>query len=280
MFPDHYHLADRGQGLGVRAASEILAGLATGRLSPDVLSWREGEAAWIPLRARPEFASGLSAGASLVAPPPVLPWEAALTRWAAWPRLGDFGRTARAVLFRPAATFSAAGDDGLRAPLQWLVWSSLAAILVGFPLWSLLVSFRPAFLAAFGMKEAAAPAIFNLTYFLRALAVYPAALLVVAFVGAFVLQGLLRMTGGGAGGWRRTFRAIAYVLGALCFIAAVPVVACAAPLWGLCLLGLALGYAHREPAWRGFIALVLIGGGGCCGGLAAALWSYSHNFMR
>jgi len=280
MTTQPYHLADRGQSLGTWEYSAVLAGLATGRLSPEVLSWREGEPGWLPLRQRPECASGVSAGVSLQAPPPVMPWEAAVGSWTTWPRPGDFWRTAKAVLFSPEATFTAKSADGWQGPLRWLLWSSVAAIVVGFPLWSLLLSLRPLLLAPFGVQESGAAAIFNLTYFLRALVVYPTAVVCMTIATTAIVHGLLRLFGGGLAGWRRTFRTLAYVVGALCFVAAVPVVACAVPLWGFILAFLALGHAHREPAWRGFFALGLVFGCGSCAGLLGAAWSFSRNFMR
>ena len=281
MNPQPYHLADRGQSLGTLDYQAVLAGLATGRLSPDVLSWQEGDAHWVPLRQRPEFASGLSALASLAPPPPALPWEAQVTAWSIRPKFATLWGTLRAVLFRPQATFTAApATSALRAPMQWLLWASVCAVLLGFPLWSLVVSLRPVLLGKFGMKETAAPAIFNLTYFFRALAVYPLAAFVATFVTTFVLHGLLRLFGGGAGGWRQTFRTLAYVVGAMCFIMALPVVSCSVPIWGFILIFTALGFTHREPAWRGFLALALVSGIGCCGGLITSAWSYFRNFQR
>jgi hypothetical protein len=130
------------------------------------------------------------------------------------------------------------------------------------------------------MKEAASPALFNLTYFFRALAVYPLAALAGTFVGTFVVHGLLRLFGGGAAGWRQTFRTLAYVVGAMCVLLALPLVACVVPIWGFILAFTALGFTHREPAWRGFLALGLMLGVGCCAGAIGSLWSYARNFMR
>ena len=279
MSSQTYHLADRGQSLGTLDSQAVLVGLATGRLSPDTLSWQEGEAGWVTLRHRPEFASGVSAVASLEPPPPALPWEAQVTRWNSRPQFATLSATLKAVLFRPQATFTAAvSSDSLRAPIQWLLWASVVAVLVGFPLWSVLLSLRPALLGKFGMPETAAPAIFNLTYFFRALALYPLAAFVGTFVIAFSVHGLLRLFGGGQAGWRRTFRTLAYVLGAMCLVLALPVTACAVPVWGFILALLALGFAHQEPAWRGFLAVGLVATVGCCSGLIASAWSVSRLF--
>ena len=280
MSDQPYHLADRGQSLGTMDLPGLLAGLATGRLSPDVLSWREGEPGWIPLRARAECASGISAGSSLQAPPPVMPWEAEIGAWSVVPRPAQYWRTAKAVLFRTEVTLSGVASTDLRATLQWLGWSSVAAILIGFPLWSVLLSFRPALFAFLKAQEAASPAVFNLTYFGRALVVYPLAALLGTFGVALLVHGLMRLFGGGRGGWRSTFRALAYVVGAFCFVLAVPLFGCIVPFWAFVLFGLSLGYAHREPAWRAFISLGLVLGVGSCAGLIAAAWSFSRNFMR
>ena len=281
MSSQSYHLADRGQSLGTLDYQAVLVGLATGRLSPDTLSWQEGEAGWVALRQRPEFASGVSAVASLEPPPPALPWEAQVTRWNSRPQFAALWATLKAVLFRPQATFTAAvSSDSLRAPIQWLLWASVVAVLVGFPLWSVLLSLRPALLGKFGMPETAAPAIFNLTYFFRALALYPLAAFVGTFVTAFSVHGLLRLFGGGRAGWRRTFRTLAYVFGAMCLVLALPVTACAVPVWGFILALLALGFAHQEPAWRGFLAVGLVAAVGCCSGLIASFWSVARNFPR
>lgn len=276
-----YHLADRGQSVGVLDYQAVLVGLATGRLSPDTLSWQAGEAGWVALRQRPEFASGVSAVASLEPPAPALPWEAQVTHWSSRPQWTTLWATLKAVLFRPQATFIAAvSSDSLRAPIQWLLWASVGAVLVGFPLWSVLLSLRPALLGKIGMSETAAPAIFNLTYFFRALALYPLAAFVGTFVIAFSIHGLLRLFGGGRLGWRRTFRTLAYVFGAMCLVLALPVTACAVPVWGFILAILALGFAHQEPAWRGFLAFGLVASVGCCSGLIATFWSFSRNFTR
>ena len=83
-----YHLAERGVSVGVWSAAEVEAGLATGRLSPAVLSWREGEPGWIALTARPEFASAIGAFRSLV-PPSALAFDATLLLrldWTTWAR--------------------------------------------------------------------------------------------------------------------------------------------------------------------------------------------------
>ncbi len=281
MSPLPYHLAARGQSLGVLDYEAVLAGLATGRLSPDALAWQEGDAAWVALRLRPEFASGLSAVASLEPPPPAMPWEAQVTRWRTRPKFATLWATLKAVLFRPQATFTAeVSADGLRAPLQWLLWASIIAVLVGFPLWSLLLTLRPVLLGKIGFPETAAPAIFNLTYFFRALVVYPLAAVVGAFVTTFIVHGLLRLFGGGRGGWRRTFRTLAYASGAMCFVLAIPATACAVPLWGFLLAFLALGFAHQEPAWRGFLAVGIMVAVGGCTGLIFAVWSFARPFMR
>jgi hypothetical protein len=41
-----------------------------------------------------------------------------------------------------------------------------------------------------------------------------------------------------------------------------------------------LGFAHQEPAWRGFLAVGLVATVGCCSGLIASFWSVSRNFFR
>ena len=142
------------------------------------------------------------------------------------------------------------------------------------------MSLRPAFLSLFGMKESAAPAIFNLTYFARAIVVYPLMLLALTAVATLLVHGLLRLTGGGKAGWQRTARTLAYVAGALCLVAAIPPVALAVPLWGFILAILALGYAHRDEAWRGFLAMFTLSCLGCCGGLITTVLRVKSNFMR
>jgi hypothetical protein len=120
-----YHLAERGVSVGVLTDAEVEAGLATGRLSAATLSWREGEAGWIALAARPEFASAIGAFRVLV-PPPALAFEASpLLRldWTAW------AQTLRTVWGSPRVAFRTPSPSARLGRAFWwvLVCATLTA---------------------------------------------------------------------------------------------------------------------------------------------------------
>ena len=257
-----YHLADRGVGVGVLSAAEVEAGLATGRLSAATLSWREGEAAWMPLGARPEFAPAVGAFRTLV-PPPALAFDASSKPWPGW---AAWAQTMRAIWGAPRRVFgSPAGTAGLGRSVAWLVicaflvapflYVQLAytgGVALEIHLWS--VSDNPV----------VPPARLDLGRFAAFLVGFPLVMPAAAFGGACLMQAVLVMFGGGKAGLRVTFRLVAYVVGAMLMPAIVPCGWMLSPLLTVAYLSVALPTAHRESAWRPILALAVAGFGAGC----------------
>lgn len=270
---DHsYHLAERGIGVGVLTAEEVEAGLATGRLSATTLSWREGEAAWMPLGARPEFAPAVGAYRTLV-PPPLLAFEASAKPWPGWTA---WAQTLRAIWSRPRTTFARGGFQG---PLRRsLGWTFLCAILVApflfiqadvigsmsssaFFLVRIGAGLPTEALRSFSAGE-------DLVRFLVFLAWFPPAMVGLVFGLACLLSVVLGIFGGGRGGFGVTLRVVAYVVGAWLVPAVLP---CSAPLaafGGLVSLWFSLRSAHADPAWKTSFALAAAA---CAAGCAAVV---------
>ena len=270
-----YHLAERGVGVGVLSAEEVEAGLATGRLSAATLSWREGEAAWMPLGARPEFAPAVGAFRTLV-PPPALAFDASSKPWPGW---AAWAQTMRAIWGAPRRVFgSPAGTAGLGRSVAWLVicaflvapflYVQLAytgGVALEIHLWS--VSDNPV----------VPPARLDLGRFAAFLVGFPLVMPAAAFGGACLMQAVLVMFGGGKAGLRATFRLVAYVGGAMLMPAIVPCGWMLSPLLTLAYLSVALPTAHRESAWRSFLALAVAGFGAGCVAVAfmgLAIWPF------
>ncbi len=257
-----YHLAERGGGVGVLSAEEVEAGLATGRLSAATLSWREGEAAWMPLGARPEFAPAVGAFRTLV-PPPALAFDASSKPWPGW---AAWAQTMRAIWGAPRRVFgSPAGTAGLGRSVAWLVicaflvapflYVQLAytgGVALEIHLWS--VSDNPV----------VPPARLDLGRFAAFLVGFPLVMPAAAFGGACLMQAVLVMFGGGKAGLRVTFRLVAYVVGAMLMPAIVPCGWMLSPLLTVAYLSVALPTAHRESAWRPILALAVAGFGAGC----------------
>jgi hypothetical protein len=273
---DHpYHLAERGVGVGVLTSVEVAAGLATGRLAASTLSWREGEAAWMPLGARPEFAGAVGAFRTLV-PPPALAFDASSKPWPGW---AAWAQTMRAIWGAPRRVFgSPAGTAGLGRSVAWLVicaflvapflYVQLAytgGVALEIHLWS--VSDNPV----------VPPARLDLGRFAAFLVGFPLVMPAAAFGGACLMQAVLVMLGGGKAGLRVTFRLVAYVVGAMLMPAIVPCGWMLSPLLTVAYLSVALPAAHRESAWKSVLALAVAGfGAGCVAVafMALAVWPF------
>jgi hypothetical protein len=275
-----YHLADGGSSLGVFRATEVEAGLATGRFTGTVLSWREGEPGWVPLASRPEFGAARSAFATLR--------PATTPEFEVGERLPGRGfcrrcvRTWVDVLFRPTATFLPFREAaGVRRAWCWLLLATALAVPLLFLLGQSAVA---AFLRAIGRSVEARAGGLNLTYLGKAWCLLPLWASGLAGLLTLALQAVLRVFGGGAAGWRATFRVIAYLGGAwllgcvALFLALSPfwprVFADAGGLYGalaalgasFCLLlGRALALAHGDAGWKPGLAMVALLGLGCCG---------------
>jgi hypothetical protein len=270
-----YHLADRGVGVGVLSAQEVEAGLATGRLSSATLSWREGEAAWMPLGARPEFAPAVGAFRTLV-PPPALAFDASSKPWPGWVA---WAQTMRAIwraplsVFRPTTEIASLGRSVawlvicafLVAPFLYVQLAYTGGVALEIHLWS--VSDNPV----------VPPARLDLGRFAAFLVGFPLVMPAAAFGGACLMQAVLVMFGGGKAGLRVTFRLVAYVVGAMLMPAIVPCGWMLSPLLTLAYLSVALPTAHRESAWRSFLALAVTAFGAGCVAVAfmgLAIWPF------
>jgi hypothetical protein len=281
MPPAPYHLAVQGASLGVFGPAEVEAGLATGRFPATALSWREGEAAWVPLASRPEFGAARSAFVSLQ--PVVSPdFETGAGPFAR----GFFrrwGRTWVGVLFRPTPTFLPFQEGG-RIGRAW-IWLLLAAALAVPALFFLGQTALTAFLRAIGRGVDVRADGLNLTYLGRALLLLPLWATGLAAFLTLALHVVLKVFAGGGAGWRATFRVIAYLGGAwllafvALFIAASPLIPRSPAVGGVlylatflaglgffALLGRALALAHGDAGWKPALAMLSVLVLGCCAG--------------
>jgi hypothetical protein len=262
-----YHLAERGVSVGVLSADEVEAGLATGRLSAATLSWREGEAGWITLAARSEFASAIGAFQALM-PPPALAFDAArllLLDWTTW------ARTMRVIWMAPRSAFRPTTlSAGLGRAVFWVLFcGALAAPFV----YLQLALTGAATSDAVGRSvlsgiQVVAPAGLDLGRFATFCFPFPLVMVVLTMGGACLLHSLLVLLGGGKAGFRVTARVVAYVTGAMLMLAVVPYGWALAPFAMLAYLSVSLREAHRDAAWKPLFALAVAGF--CAGCVAAA----------
>ncbi|MEY4086613.1 MAG: hypothetical protein RLZZ405_801 [Verrucomicrobiota bacterium] len=289
MSAEPYHLAERGTSLGVFRPAEVEAGLATGRFAGTVLSWREGEAGWVPLASRPEFGAARSAFVTLQ--PVTSPAFEVGPRWVSPGFFRRWALTWFGVLFRPTATFRPFQEGG-RIGRAWL-WLLLAATLAVPALFFLGQAPLVFFLRSIGRTVELPTAGLNLTYLGRALFLLP---LWATGLGAGLTLALhlsLRVFGGGVAGWRATFRVVAYLGGAGLlagvglFLGLSPLLprtsaaggflslaACVGALGFGGLLVRALALAHGDAGWKPALAMLAVLVLGCCAGglcIAAAL---------
>lgn len=257
-------------------AAEVEAGLATGRLSPSILSWREGEAAWVQLRSRPEFAPAIGAFQVLV-PLPALAFEASANRWPGWTA---WAQTLRAIWRAPRAAFRPPADAiGLARAAGWLL---VCALLVAPFLCAQLAYAGGAMsyvgsVRIFSGAPAVAPGGLGLGRFAAFLVGFPLFMVVAAFGQACLLHAVLVMFGGGKAGLTATLRVVAYVGGAMLMPAIMPCGWTLVPLLMLAYLAAALPAAHREPVWKSMLALVVAGFGAACAAaafMALAVWPF------
>ena len=262
-----YHLAERGVSVGVLSADEVEAGLATGRLSAATLSWREGEAGWITLAARPEFAAAIGAFQELV-PPPALAFEAARflrPDWTTWARTMRVIWMAPRSAFRPTVLYAGLG----RAAFWVLFCATLAApfVYVQLALTGAATSDAVGRGVLSGI-QVVAPAGLDLSRFAAFCFPFPLVMVVLTMGGACLLQALLVLLGGGKAGFRVTARVVAYVTGAMLMLAVVPCGGALAPFAMLAYLSVSLREAHRDAVWKPLFALAVAGF--CAGCVAAA----------
>jgi hypothetical protein len=271
-----YHLAERGAGVGVLSAAEVAAGLATGRLSAATLSWREGEAGWITLAARPEFAAAIGAFQELVPPPALAFDEARLLRldWTTW------ARTIRVIWMAPRSAFRPTPlSAGLGRAAFWvLICAALAAPFV----YVQLALTGAATSGAVGRSvlsgvQAAAPVGLDLSRFAIFCCLFPSAMVGLSMGGACLLHALLVLLGGGKAGFRATARIVAYVGGAMLMPAVLPCGWALVPFVTLGYLSVSLREVHRDAAWKPWAALAVAGFCSVCAAtafMALAVWPF------
>jgi hypothetical protein len=273
MSADPYHLAERGVGVGVLSATEVEAGLATGRLSAATLSWREGEAAWVLLGARPEFAPAIGAFRALV-PPPTLAFEASpLLRldWTTW------AQTLRTVWGSPRVAFRGPSHAG--GPVRAFWWVLFCATIsapflyVQLTLMGAATSSTPLLTGVKGV----APVGLDLGHFAAFFFPFPLAMVALVFGGACLLHAVLVLVGGGKAGFRVSVRVVSYVAGAMLMLAVAPCGWAIAPFLASGYLSVAMREAHRDPAWKPLLALAVAGFCAACAVLAflaMAVWPF------
>jgi len=270
MTSTRLHLARDGYSLGERDLSEISAALATGELHFADLSWREGEAAWLPLGQRPEFAT---ATALRVAPQP------ALERWREVGLVRASGLTLRETLLAPVSTFAALPQSGSLAPAFALhLFVACLANAVGL-LWAEWF-IRPFWEAAPDSLSTLLPWGQVFRFFGWLALVTPVLVTVGAWVGPTILHGALRLTGGGKRGWSTTFRVTNYVGAATNLILAIPMLGILALPWGAFCLIAGLGASHQDDAWRPMLAIVLTCLTACCLVVGAAVLALMPFFAQ
>ena len=276
MSASPYHLAERGVSVGVFTAAEVEAGLATGRLSAATLSWREGEAGWLALAVRPEFAAAIGAFRALV-PPPALAFDAApLLRldWTAW------AQTLRMIWRAPGAAFRPTAVSG--GPGRAIWWALICATLTAPFVYVQLAYTGGATAELIASRIVAgapanAPTGLDLGRFAAFFVGFPSATVALALGGACLLHALLVLLGGGKAGLGATARVVAYVGGAMLLPAVVPCGWVVVPFLTLGYLSAALRAAHRDAAWKAWLALAVAGfGAGCVAAafMALAVWPY------
>lgn len=255
-------------------AQEVEAGLATGRLSASTLSWREGEAVWLPLGARPEFAAAAAAYRTLV-PPPLLAFEAAGKRWPGW---RAWAQTLRAV-WSPRAVFREPPPAAVRG--RSVEWVMLCAFIVA-PFLYVQLDYAGGVTTEIILWQASdhpvvPPARMDLGRFAVFLLGFPLVLTAAVFGAACLMHAVLVLFGGGRAGLRVTFRVVAYVVGAMLMPAIIPCGGTIVPLLTMACLSAALPEAHREPAWRSLLALAVAGffaGCAAVGFMTLAVWPF------
>jgi hypothetical protein len=251
-------------------------------LSAAVLSWREGEAGWVSLGARPEFASAIGAFRALV-PPPALAFDAApllKLDWTAW------AQTMRAIWLTPGKAFRpSAASAGLGRAIWWVF---VCAMLLA-PFLYLSLVFLGEASAEFTAERilervlehergnSFAPAGLDLSRGAAFLAGFPLAMVALTAGGACLLHAALMTVRGGRAGLRATVRAVGYVAGAMNMAAVLPCAWPFIPFTAVAYLWVALRTAHQDAAWKPLFALTVAGfGAGCVAAafMALAVWPF------
>jgi len=275
------HVARNSTQLGVFAAEEVAAGLASGRFLASDLAWREGMAAWTPLGDWPEFRG--------VGLPPPSPGQAkdteapAMPSWEHGASVGNYIATIKEVALDPVRTFANLRAGGFARPISFTYWSLLPAWLCGSLLYGALFGFMATVgIAGLPTKEdpfltwvaGVGPMVAALVIS-AALAVIFLSVPLFNFVGAGITY-LLLLPWGPSGGYAQTYRANAYAYGAFMPFAFIPCLNYVAMPWQLVAAIIANSQVHRIAWWKVTISLVVIPCLCVCGIYAllfAAIWA-------
>ena len=277
------HVARHQQQLGVFAAEDIVAGLASGRFLASDLAWRDGMAAWTPLGDWAEFRG--------VGMPPPSPGQAkdtaasVMPSWEHGASVGNFIATIKEVALDPVRTFANLRDGGFARPISFTYWSLLPAWLCG----SLLYGALFGFMATVGIAGLPATEDPFLAW-VAGVGPMVAALAISAFLGViflfvplfnFVGAGithLLLLPWGPSGSYAQTYRANAYAYGAFMPFALIPCLNYVAMPWQLVAAIIAHSQVHRIAWWKVAISLVLIPCVCACGIYALLFAVVAKNF--
>lgn len=270
------HVARNSAQLGIFAPEEIIAGLQSGRFLASDLAWREGMPNWTPLGDWPEFrAAGLTPLGPLAIGGGVRPEAgSALPSWERGASFAHYVATVKEVAFSPVQTFGQMSEGGYQRAITFLYWSSLPAWLLGSLLYGAVFFAMAAGFGGLGQELSGTP----FAAWLAGVGGLTAAVLVSAGLGLlFLLLPLFQFVGAAithvlllpwspAGGYARTYRASAYVVGVFMPFAFIPClnIYVAAP-WQLVVNIIALSQVHRIAWWKVVLSLVVIPCACVCG---------------
>jgi hypothetical protein len=259
------HVARQQQQLGVFAAEDIVAGLASGRFLASDLAWREGMPAWTPLGDWAEFrGAGVPSSPSGHAQAADLP---AMPSWESGASVGNFIATIKEVALDPVRTFANLRDGGFARPISFTYWSLLPAWLCGSLLYGALFGFMAmAAKAQAGGNDPFMSWINGVGPFMAALVISGALAVFFLFVPLFNFIGaafthVLLLPWKPAGTFAQTYRANAYAYGAFMPFAFIPCVNYVVMPWQLVAAIIAHSQVHRIEWWKVVISIVVIP---CC----------------
>lgn len=266
------HVARNSAQLGIFAPEEIIAGLQSGRFLASDLAWRDGMASWTPLGDWSEFrgvgvpSSAAAFGAKDEASPAMPSWERGTS-------FAQYVATVKEVAFSPVQTFGQMSEGGYQRAITFLYWSSLPAWLLGSLLYGAVFFAMAAGFGGMGQELSGTP----FAAWLAGVGGLTAAVLVSAGLGLlFLLLPLFQFVGAAithvlllpwspAGGYARTYRASAYVVGVFMPFAFIPCLNYVAAPWQLVVNIIALSQVHRIAWWKVVLSLVVIPCACVCG---------------
>lgn len=266
------HVARNSAQLGSFPPEEIIAGLQSGRFVASDLGWREGMPNWTPLGDWPEFRGvGVpSSAAAFAAKDEASP---AMPSWERGTSFAHYVATVKEVAFSPVQTFGQMSEGGYQRAITFLYWSSLPAWLLGSLLYGAVFFAMAAGFGGMGQELSGTP----FAAWLAGVGGLTAAVLVSAGLGLlFLLLPLFQFVGAAithvlllpwspAGGYARTYRASAYVVGVFMPFAFIPCLNYVAAPWQLVVNIIALSQVHRIAWWKVVLSLVVIPCACVCG---------------